>query len=113
MHWQPDPFPSMERYEYDDLAKYMLANNGWGDLPAIIVDDEGNLIDGYKRRQVYMDLREHHAWPPHTPAYVLQGVESFPDEAERARQYAALREAVNNHSVLIDEIENWLRHGDR
>lgn len=107
MHWQPDPFPSMDRAEQDGLRAYMLAHNGWGELPPIIVDDEHNLIDGYKRHQVFTDLANEHGWPHRAPAYVIDTAGM--SDAERRDKYDALRIGVNSHTVLIDEIEEWLR----
>jgi len=97
----------MDRWEYDALRAYMIEHGGWGDLPAIIVDDEHNLIDGYKRHHVYRDLADEYGWNGTAPAYVL--TTAGMSEDERAEKYAALRLAVNTHTVLTDEIEAWLR----
>jgi len=101
MDWQPNPYPDMSQIEYDSLASYMLAN-GWGDLPAIIIDDENNLIDGYKRHQVARDLGF-----PSVPAFVIE-TSGLPDEERRAK-YEALRRRMNSSQpLLIDEILAWL-----
>jgi hypothetical protein len=102
--WQPEPYPDMSQQQHDDLARHM-AEHGWDDaLGTIIVDEFGNMIDGYKRSQVAWELGITTA-----PAYVINGAERFPDVAERAARYERLRDAVNNHTVLTDEIEAWLR----
>jgi len=97
----------MSREQHDDLTRHMRTN-GWDDsLGAILVDEEGNLIDGYKRSQVAWELGITSA-----PARVLQGIASIPDEAERAAKYVELRAAINTKTVVADEAEAWLR-GER
>jgi hypothetical protein len=104
MKWQPVPYPSMSREQHDDLTRYMR-KHGWDtSLGAILVDGEGNLIDGYKRSQVAWELGITSA-----PARVLLGTESIPDEAERAAKYVELRQALNNKTLVADEAEAWLR----
>jgi hypothetical protein len=103
MKWEPTPYPDMSQAEYDDLAHQMRAAGGWPEgMPSIVVDDEGNLIDGFKRHRVMTDLGYSTA-----PAIVIQS-DSVP-EGERAAKYAELRKNLNNQSLLVDEIENWLK----
>lgn len=104
MKWHPEPYPSMSREQHADLTRYMR-KNGWDEsLGAILVDEEGNLIDGYKRSQVAWELGITNA-----PARVLQGTESIPDEAARAAKYVELRRSINTKTLLADEAEAWLR----
>lgn len=104
MRWSPEPFPSMDQFEYDDLARQFRAAGGrWPEgMPALVVDDQHNLIDGYKRQHVASDLgiKTCHA-------YVLETA-GMSDE-ERAEKYTLLRTALNNHTVLTDEIDAWLK----
>ena len=111
MKWSPDPYPTMERWQREGLASYMLEHNGWGDLPPIIVDDEGNLIDGYKRGEIYSQLAHVRGWAMTAPAVTINGAERYPDEAERAAAYVTLRQYANTKPVLADEVEAWLRRG--
>jgi hypothetical protein len=109
MKWSPDPYPVMERWQRDGLRAYMIEHNGWGALPPIIVDEEGNLIDGYKRGEIYSQLAHQNGWPNNCPATVIQGAERYPDEAERAAAYLKLRQFTNSRPVVADEVEDWLR----
>jgi len=93
----------MSREEHDGIRAHLI-EHGWGDWPPIIVDEFGNLIDGYKRSQIAWELGITNA-----PAVVIQGAERFPDEAERAVRYAELRARLNDKTVLTDEIEAWLK----
>ena len=106
MKWQPDDLV-MERHEYDYLAARVRASGGWAEeFGPIVVDDEGNLLDGYKRVQVMRDEGYGHAAPP---AYVVNA-KHLPD-AERRQRYPELRRRLNarHHEVLLDEVEAWLR----
>lgn len=109
MKWSPDPYPVMERWERDGLRAYMIEHSGWGDLPPIIVDEEGNLIDGYKRGEIYSQLAHQNGWPNTCPAVTIQGAERYPDEAERAAAYRSLRQFANSKTLVADEAEAWLR----
>lgn len=108
MKWQPDPLPVMEPWQRDSLRDYILANDGWGGMPPIIVDEDGNLIDGFKRAEVYTVIANAKGWPLNCPATVIQGGQRYPDESERATAYARLRRYVNHRTVVVDEIEEWL-----
>jgi hypothetical protein len=99
----------MERWQRDDLRAYMIEHNGWGDLPPITVDEDGNLIDGYKRGEIYSQLAHQHGWPMTAPARVVQGAEAYPDEAERAARYGELRRVLNEKTLASDEADAWLR----
>ena len=109
MKWSPDPYPTMERWERDGLRDYMIEHSGWGDLPPIIVDDEGNLIDGYKRSEIHSQLAHQRGWENVCPAITIHGAERFPDEAERAAAYLRLRQYANSDVVVADEADAWLR----
>lgn len=104
MNWAPEPYPSMRQDEYDDLARQVRRAGytwpeAWGPL---VVDDEHNLIDGFKRQKVAHDLGV-----TNCPAYVLTSA-SVPED-ERSEKYTTLRAALNHHAILVDEIEGWLR----
>ena len=107
MNWSPDPYPTMARIEYERLRDYMIEHDGWGDLPAVVVDDEDNLIDGYKRHTIFTQLANERGWPKTAPAYVLET--SGLSDAERAKNYTELRRVLNGRLILIDEIDTWLK----
>lgn len=109
MNWTPDPIPTMDQVEYDLLRAYMIEHNGWGQLPALVVDDEHILIDGFKRHQVYTDLADERGWPRTAPVYILYMKDRYTD-AQRSYLYVKLRRSLNARFVLIDEIEDWLRN---
>ena len=108
MKWQPDPMPVMADWERDGLRDYIIEHGGWGELPPILVDEDGNLIDGYKRAEVYTVVAHRFGWPLNCPATVIQGGARYPDDAERAAAYVRLRAICNSKTTLTDEIEAWL-----
>jgi len=106
MQWQPADLV-MERHEWDDLASKIRAAGGWcEEFGPIVVDDEGNLLGGYKRVQVMRDTGYGHASPP---AYVVSA-KHLPDE-ERRQRYPELRRSLNKRTTLslTDEVEAWLK----
>jgi len=106
--WQPVPYPAMTPEERGWIRSHLIAY-GWDDaMGHITVDELGNLIDGYKRSEIAWGLGI-----SNVPAYVIQGAERYPDEAERAAKYAELRRAINDRTTLTDEIEAWLKEARR